>query len=251
MVSNGRPKIVTLIALAAAITHLSTGLLLASAASQSSPSESVSSSQPLWSYQVKPNTYLGSGGSGPNVGQSAPYSAPFPSLFDAFNGLSQRQGALTSSPFMTILPIILIAAGGMLLLLPLLTMMIATPFGGGGGPFGGGYGGNFGYPQTLSRKRSLQGDQFGGTRGLIELVEHVSTAIEDLTKKYASPNGSFATTNNRQRSPKQQTASSTATTSTAAAAAANEQQTANHKPQTASDEQLLANNIASSIASGQ
>ena len=143
-------------------------------------SEAGASSQPIWSYQVKPTNYIGA-----QSAQTGHYGSAPSSLFDAFTGLSQRQGALTSSPFLSILPIILIAAGGLLLLLPMLTMMIASPFGGGGGPFGGGYQNGFGYPQVgaLSKRRSL--DQHQQQRGLIELIEHVSTTIEDLSRKYS------------------------------------------------------------------
>lgn len=152
------------------------------ASSAASPSETTSSSQPLWSYQVKPNSYANVGGN-----QAGHYS-PVPSILDAFNGLSQRQGALTSSPFLSILPIILIAAGGMLLLLPFLTMMIASPFSGGAG-FGAYNNGPFGYPQAgaLNKKRSLA-DSFG-QRGLIDLIEHVTTSIEEMTRKYSPSNG--------------------------------------------------------------
>lgn len=154
------------------------------ASSSTSSSETTSSSQPLWSYQVKPNSYA-------NVAASsqAGHYSPVPSLLDAFNGLSQRQGALSSSPFLSILPIILIAAGGMLLLLPFLTMMIASPFSGGAG-FGAYNNGPFGYPQVgaLNKKRSLA-DSFG-QRGLMDLIEHVTTSIEEMTKKYSTPTNS-------------------------------------------------------------
>lgn len=164
------------------------------ASGSSSSSESASSSQPLWSYQVKPNSYVG--------GQPGHYSAT-PSLFDAFNGLSQRQGALSGSPFLSILPIILIAAGGLLLLLPMLTMMMASPFGAG---FGGGYQ-NLGYPQVgaLNKRRSLDSTTlFGNQRGLIDLVEHVSTTIEELTKKYSNPSVTAATTTTTNNNGQQQ-----------------------------------------------
>lgn len=163
--------------------------------SSSSTSETASSSQPLWSYQVKPNSYLNVPNNqqvnGANAGPGH-YSSPFPSIFDAFNGLSQRQGALSSSPFLSILPIILIAAGGMLLLLPFLTMMIASPFSGAGFGGGGGFNGGFGYPQAagLNKKRSLSNnaDQLS-QRGLIDLMEHVTSTIEELARKYSGSTG--------------------------------------------------------------
>lgn len=175
--------------LSSVITHL-LGIVqvvdAGSSTSATSTGESVSSSQPLWSYQVKPGMQVG--GSSSNylsnpLGGPHPYpSGPsLPSIFDAFNGaLSQRQGALTSSPFLSILPIILIAAGGLLLLLPLLTMMMASPFGG----FGAGFGNNFGYPQAgLNKKRSL-GDQLSRS-SFYDILEHVSSTIDDLSKKYS------------------------------------------------------------------
>lgn len=190
-------------------------------------SESASSSQPLWSYQVKPSTYVNS----PSA-QTGHYSSAMPSLFDAFNGLSQRQGALTSSPFLSILPIILIAAGGMLLLLPLLTMMMASPFGGG---FGGGYNGGFGYPQVgaLNRKRSLNeqgGARLAGGNGgsLIDLIEHVSSTIDELTKKY-SP-ATTAITSGQQQQQHQKRAKSLTGELLLQQAAAAAPQPANHKP---------------------
>ena len=173
-----------------------------------SASESVSSSQPLWSYQVRPSAFVGASSS-PSPSHYGPSSfggASPMSLFDAFSGLSQRQGALSSSPFLSLLPIILIAAGGMLLLLPLLTMMMASPFG-GAGVFGGGggfpnYGG--GYPQVgaaLSKKRSLepQINVGGQQRSFIDLIEHVSSTIESLTRTYAPP-GNAAQQNKRAKS---------------------------------------------------
>lgn len=177
-IRDNKPQLVFLFILSSVLTHALGQIQQANAAS-SSASETASSSQPLWSYQVKPNSYVNAPGA-----QQGHYSG-VPSLFEAFNGLSQRQGALTSSPFLSILPIILIAAGGMLLLLPLLTMMMASPFGGGG--FGGYGGGGFGYPQVgaLSKKRSLA-DQFGSQRGLVDIMEHVSSTIEELSKKYSS-----------------------------------------------------------------
>lgn len=177
LINIQRPQILFIILLSSIVSH-NFGFALA-AASTGSSSESTSSSQPLWSYQVKPNSYVG----GSNSPQ-APYTA-MPSLFDAFNGLSQRQGALTSSPILSILPIILIAAGGMLLLLPFLAMMFASPFGGAGGFGSYGGAGGFGYPQlgSLNKKRSFNGDLFG-SRSLIDLVEHVSTAIDEFSRRY-------------------------------------------------------------------
>lgn len=169
------------------LTHF-LGLAQAAQTGNQQASESTSSSQPLWSYQIKPTNYVGAqvGPGGANQPPNGAYTAggigPFPSLFDAFTGLSQRQGALTSSPFMTILPIILIAAGGMLLLLPLFTMMMASPFGGG---FGGGFqSGPFGYPQVggLNKKRSL--DQ---SKGILDMIENFSSTLEDLSRKYNYP----------------------------------------------------------------
>ena len=137
--------------------------------SANSPTETVSSSQPLWSYQVKPNAYV-------NGAPSQPHMNPVSSIFDAFNGLSQRQGALSGSPFLSILPIILIAAGGMLLLLPFLTMMVASPFGGGGNLYGGFGSGQYGYPQALSKKRSLFTDHLA-SKSFNDILEHVSSTI--------------------------------------------------------------------------
>lgn len=148
----------------------------AAGATNSNPNEVTSSSQPLWSYQVKPNAYT-SGVSG------NPHYTPMSSIFDAFNGLSQRQGALSGSSFMTILPIILIAAGGLLLLLPFLTMMVASPF--SGANVYGYNGGQFGYPQTL-KKRSLFADQLA-SKSFNDILDHVSSTIDELSRKYSIP----------------------------------------------------------------
>lgn len=207
--TNPRPQLLLLFALGSVLTHALGQIQPIQAAgtgSGSSSAETTSSSQPLWTYQVKPNGYLnspgqvGGQGGGLHYGSvGSPPPPPPPSIFDAFNGLSQRQSALSGSPFLSILPIILIAAGGMLLLLPMLTMMMASPFG-GGGAFGGYGGGNgpFGYPQVgaLSKKRSLAdqltggaGQLRGGNGGLIDILENVSTTIEELSRKYnAMPN---------------------------------------------------------------
>lgn len=186
---DSRAQLVFFVAAVTILTHFLSLIhpsLAANGSGSSSSTEAASSTQPLWSYQVKPTNYVGS-----QSAQTGHYAAPPSSIFDAFTSLSQRQGALTSSPFMSILPIILIAAGGLLLLLPMLTMMMASPFG-GGGAFGGGYGNAFGYPQVgaLSKRRSL--DQHQHQRGLIELIEHVSTTIEDLSRKYARPQATAA-----------------------------------------------------------
>lgn len=187
-IKDNKPQKVFLLIISSILTHvLGNQVLPISAAGSTTSSETTSSSQPLWSYQVKPSSYVNA----PN-NQANPYgtgAAGFgvPSIFDTINGLSQRQGALSGSPFLSILPIILIAAGGMLLLLPLLTMMMASPFGGG---FGGGYQNGFGYPQVgaLKKKRaSFDRDQFN-QMGLIDLIEHVSSSIEELTKKYSTTN---------------------------------------------------------------
>lgn len=161
------------------------------------------SSQPLWSYHVKPTFSQVNGLNGLN--------GPGNLLSEAFSGLSQRQGALTTGPLMSILPILLIAAGGIMLLLPFLTMMFASPFGGGlgglsgfGGANGAGFGafqqgGQFGgYPQAAAalraaRKRSLTsgGAAAGGDNGSAgsivwqELLDHVSTTIDELSRKYS------------------------------------------------------------------
>lgn len=185
-----RPQILFLVLLSSILGH---NFGFAFAAS-SSNTETTSSSQPLWSYQVKPNSYVG------NVNSpQAPYTV-MPSIFDAFNGLSQRQGALTSSPLLSILPIILIAAGGMLLLLPFLAMMFTSPFGGASGFGGYGGAGGFGYPQlgALNKKRSLNGGDLFGSRSIIDLVEHVSTAIDEFSKRY--PTASHATSSKRAKS---------------------------------------------------
>lgn len=192
MQANSRLQLLFLFALCSVLTHTLGQIQPINAAGtgasgSGSSAETTSSSQPLWSYQVKPNSYLNvhSLGGGTQTGHYGASSAP-PSLFDAFNGISQRQGALSSSPFLSILPIILIAAGGMLLLLPMLTMMMASPFGGGGAFGGYNNGGAFGYPQQLSKKRSLA-DQLSNQRGgggLIEILENVSTTIEELSRKY-------------------------------------------------------------------
>lgn len=162
-----KSKLLLTILLAPALTHLLSQVELAAAAGSAGPESSQTPSQPAWPNQGKPNSYNG------------PQAARYPvmsSLFDALGGLSQRQGTITTgaSPLTTILPIILIAAGGLLLLLPLLTMSMASPFGAFGG-LGGGYQ-NLGYPQVgaLSRRRSLDG-----------LVEQVSSAIENFSKKYS------------------------------------------------------------------
>lgn len=176
-----RPQILFIILLSSTFGH-NFGFAIAAS---SSNTESTSSSQPLWSYQVKPNSYVG------NVNSpQAPYTA-MPSIFDAFNGLSQRQGALTSSPLLSILPIILIAAGGMLLLLPFLAMMFASPFGGASGFGGYGGAGGFGYPQlgALNKKRSLGGGDLFGSRSIIDMVEYVTTAIDEFSKRYPAANG--------------------------------------------------------------
>lgn len=224
-VRNHRPQVVFFFVLSSVLTHALGHVQVARAAGTTS-SETTSSSQPLWSYQVKPNSYV-------NVPASQPsHYQGVPSIFDAFNGLSQRQGALSSSPFLSFLPIILIAAGGMLLLLPFLTMMIASPFSGGLG--GGGFNGGFGYPQVgaLNKKRSL-GEQFG-QRGLIDLIEHVSSSIEELTKKYSpQPSG----INKRAKSLN-------------SPSAANESQPANHKPITSTTNEETANGNSLSNSSG-
>lgn len=178
-IRDRRPQLVFILMLSSILTHVLGNIQATNAASStSSSSETTSSSQPLWSYQVKPNSYANVAGN-----QAGHYSSA-PSILDAFNGLSQRQGALSSSPFLSILPIILIAAGGMLLLLPFLTMMIASPFSGGAG-FGAYNNGPFGYPQVgaMNKKRSLA-DSFG-QRGLIDLIEHVSSSIEEMARKYS------------------------------------------------------------------
>lgn len=190
-IKENRPQLLLLFVVSSLLTHL-LGHIEPVAGAGTSTSETTSSSQPLWSYQVKPNSYVNAAG-----GQPAHYTTT-PTIFDAFNGLSQRQGALTGSPFLSILPIILIAAGGMLLLLPFLTMMMASPFSGGLG----GYNGGFGYPQVgaLSKKRSLT-DQFGGQRSLVDLIENVSSTIDEFARKY-STNSASAATNNGQQSNK-------------------------------------------------
>lgn len=162
-----------------------------------------------------------------------------PSLFDAFNGLSQRQGALSGSPFLSILPIILIAAGGMLLLLPMLTMMMASPFGGGG--FGGGFnGGSFGYPQALNKKRSVN-DQH--QRGLLDLFEHVSSSIEEISKKYNlnSPHQAGSSSNGKLRTAKSMNSSQQQQASEAPA---------NHRSSGSSEDTGGANNGNSGLTSG-
>lgn len=190
LINIQHPQVLFIILVSSIVGNL--GFALAAGTTGTS-SEGTSSSQPLWSYQVKPNNYVG----GANSAQ-APYTA-MPSLFDAFNGLSQRQGALTSSPILSILPIILIAAGGMLLLLPFLAMMFASPFGGAGGFGSYGGAGGFGYPQlgSLSKKRSLNGDLFG-SRNLIDLVEHVTTAIDEFSRRY--PNAAISSHHKRGKS---------------------------------------------------
>lgn len=184
--SKSQQQLICTLALVTMITHIF-GLiqpsLAATSTSQQQTENAAASTQPLWSYQVKPTNYINAG----QNGQSAPYSTGHSSIFDAFTGLNQRQGALTGggSPLLSILPIILIAAGGLLLLLPMLTMMMASPF--GGGPFGGGGYQNYGYPQVgLNKRRSLDQASGGGSRGIIELIEHVSSTIEDLSRKYSA-----------------------------------------------------------------
>jgi len=205
--------------------------------------QSASSSQPLWSYQIKPTNYVGTQFGSNGGPQSAPYTAgvssPFPSIFDAFTGLSQRQGALTTSPFMSILPIILIAAGGFLLLLPLFTMMVASPF---GGAFGGaGYQGPFGYPQVgaLSKKRSVDGNQ----RGIIELIENFSSTIEELSRKY-SPSGSVANQQaQQQQGAAQQLHKRSPKAFDESHPAATQQTPSNHKPALTEEQSNSANSL--------
>lgn len=112
-------------------------------------------------------------------------------------------------------------------------MMMASPFSGGFG--GGNFNGGFGYPQVgaLGKKRSLGGDQATfGQRGILDLFEHVSTTIEDLTKKYSnhSPNAQHA--NNMKRVKPNESASTG-------------QAQANFKPATtgSSEETNLNNNV--------
>lgn len=227
--THNKPQVVLMVACVTILTHFLT-LIQPSLAANGAPngagqvgeSAASSSTQPLWSYQVKPtnNNYLGNG-MNPNINGFGAGGGGS-SLFDAFTGLSQRQGALTSSPFMSILPIILIAAGGLLLLLPMLTMMMASPFGGAaGGPFGGGGYQNFGYPQAnlLSKRRSLDSSPLhqnlgGAQRGLIELIEHVSSTIEDLSRHYnAGGAGSQASKPQQKRASKSLNVASAAATS--------------------------------------
>lgn len=203
-ISRNRARVLAFVALSALLTHTALQLPLAVRAERASgaagSSESMSSSQPLWSYQVKPNSYANTAsGGGPSPSQQTAHygnvggiPAP-PSLFEAFNGaLSQRQGALTTSPFLSILPIILIAAGGLLLLLPMLTMMMASPFGGGGAFGAGAFNGPFGYPQTVGAlnkrrsllERSLGASIGGGGSGIIELLEQVGSAIDEMSRKH-------------------------------------------------------------------
>lgn len=220
-VRDNRPQLIFVFILSSVLTHV-LGQALPTSAANPGPTETASSSQPLWSYQVKPSNYVNA-----QTGQQNHYPT-VPSLFDAFNGLSQRQGALTSSPFLSILPIILIAAGGMLLLLPLLTMMMASPFSGG---FGG-YNGGFGYPQvgSLNKKRSLA-DQIGGRNGLVDLIEHVSSTIDELTKKYANPpNG------HQNKRAKSLNYPSTIETQSPSSSSPSSPQPANHKPASTGEE---------------
>lgn len=193
MSTHKQPQLICVLAFATMLTHF-LGLVQPSLAAngnsnQQATESTAASTQPLWSYQVKPTNYVNAA----QGAQNSPYSSGPSSLFDAFTGLNQRQGALSSSPFLSILPIILIAAGGLLLLLPMLTMMMASPF--GGGAFGGGGFQNYGgYPQvgTLNKRRSLDQLTQGSHRGIIELIEHVSSTIEDLSRKYSLTSGSAA-----------------------------------------------------------
>lgn len=173
------------------LLSLAGGSHLIEAAGSSTPNgansngeQASSSSQALLSYQtLKPNGFY-----------SNPIS-PSSSFFETLtSGLSQRQGALSNSPIMSILPIILIAAGGILLLLPFLTMMLASPFGGPGvaglygyqnGQFGGGA-----YPQA-AKKRSLINileSQYQQPKMWQELLDNVSSTINELTRKYQTQN---------------------------------------------------------------
>jgi hypothetical protein len=211
--SKNQRQLIGTIAFIAIMTHFLALLqpgLAATSSGQQQTENAAASTQPLWSYQVKPTNYVGSGQAG---GQNAPYSAGHSSIFDAFTGLSQRQGALTgNSPLLSILPIILIAAGGLLLLLPMLTMMMASPF--GGGPFGAGGYQNYGYPQLgLNKRRSLDQMNAGGSRGILELIEHVSSTIEDLSRKYSGGNAQQQQASGATAATGQQQAAAAATTS--------------------------------------
>lgn len=248
-----KAQLVSVLMFASLITHLVAVSAASGGSNSGQPSsEATSSSQPLWSYQVKPNSYgnIVGNGAGSNGAQSAHYTAG-PSLFDAFSGLSQRQGALSGSPLMTILPIILIAAGGLLLLLPMFTMMLASPFGGGGiGPFGGGAGGfqNFGYPQ-MARKRSLDQTSGLGQRGLVDLIEHVSSTIEELARKYGHTSQATAGGQQHKRakslnSPQVNESPAAAVAAAAATATATtSNQPANHKPSDEMGNININNNI--------
>lgn len=224
--------------LSSVLTHVLSQVspIAAATSASSSPAETASSSQPLWSYQVKPSNYVNA-----QTNQPAHYSS-MPSILDAFNGLSQRQGALSSSPFLSILPIILIAAGGLMLLLPLLTMMVASPF--SGAAFGG-YNNGFGYPQVgaLSKKRSL-GDQFG-QRGIIDMIEQASSTFEELAKKFS---------NSASNSQQQQQRRAKAMNTNGAAAADNKQQQSsaqvptNHRSPTSSEDENTANSLSNAAS---
>lgn len=256
MASQGKnQQLICTLALVSLITHIF-GLiqpsLAATSASQQQTENAAASTQPLWSYQVKPTNYINAAQSG----QGAPYANGHSSIFDAFTGLSQRQGALTGgSPLMSILPIILIAAGGLLLLLPMLTMMMASPF--GGGAFGGGGYQNYGYPQVGLNKRRSVDQMAGGSRGIIELIEHVSSTIEDLSRKYSTNGGQPAA----QQANKRSKALNGGRGSSATAAANNQQATdsnelsqaqppANHKS-SESETTNLANSVNNLITPGQ
>lgn len=198
------------------------------------------SSQPLWSYQVKPGQV--------NSGN----------LFsEAFGGLSQRQGALTTGPLMTILPILLIAAGGILLLLPFLTMMFASPFGGPGGAgglYGYNNGGQFGYPQAAAalravaaagataKKRSLNSPpSLDQPRVWQELLDHVSTTIDELSKKY-SPSIIAMQTGQHASNSNKRSMSSTLRNSNVASESTTANDPATQTPSATNNQQQASNN---------
>lgn len=189
-----RPQLFAVLIFSTALTHAlifqAKPTLAANGApvsSAQSSGETTSSSQPLWTYQPKPSLFSSSinGQSGNNymAHQMQPNS-----LFDSLSSLGQRQGSISTSPLLSILPIILIAAGGMMLILPLLTMMLASPFGSGFGALGGN---GFGYPQVanLNKRRSVSNSfiesllSSSTNKPLFDIVDHISTSIEELSKK--------------------------------------------------------------------
>lgn len=176
---------------------ISSGTTGTSFNTQTNGDATLSYAQPFWAYQQQKRSSNHDDHSTPHLQQQSqqlqqqlPQTLP---LFDTLRSLSQRQGSLSASPFLSILPIILIAAGGLMLLLPLLTMSMASSFGGFGQFGGAGGAGGFGFPQVtnLNRRRS---SSFMGHELVDLLLGSSSTSkplfefVDELGKKLASSN---------------------------------------------------------------